>query len=299
MAKKKIEEEKVEAEETEEDIKIDVEVPKEEARKEEEDLKKVVTEDSAEARDIAPKEDVVTWKPKTSLGRLVLEGAIKNVDEILDQGKPIMEAQIIDMLMPSLESELLAIGQAKGKFGGGKRRVFKQTQKKTAEGNKPHFATVCVVGDRNGHIGIGYGKAKETVPAREKAIRNAKLNIFKIRRGAGSWEDASTESHSIPFKVKGKCGSVEITLMPAPQGTGLCVEKECAKMLALSGIKDIWSKTKGSTKTKLNLIKACEDALKKLMKVKIKSVHITQLSITEGPLSAAQDQAFIEQVKNG
>src|SRR3990167_582359 len=278
MAKKKIEEEKVEAEETEEDIKIDVEVPKEEARKEEEDLKKVVTEDSAEARDIAP-EDVVTWKPKTSLGRLVLEGAIKNVDEILDQGKPIMEAQIIDMLMPSLESELLAIGQAKGKFGGGQRRVFKQTQKKTAEGNKPHFATVCVVGDRNGHIGIGYGKAKETVPAREKAIRNAKLNIFKIRRGAGSWEDASTESNSIPFKVTGKCGSVEVTLIPAPKGKGLVCEKEIARILGLAGIKDIWSHTKGQTRHKVNLVKATEHALKQLMTFKLSSQREAELEI--------------------
>ena len=56
--------------------------------------------------------------------------------------------------------------------------------RKTAEGNKPHFAALAVVGNKNGYVGIGYGKARETVPAREKAVRNAKLNVIKIRREA-------------------------------------------------------------------------------------------------------------------
>ena len=68
---------------------------------------------------------------------------------------------------------------------------------------------------------------------------------------------------SIPFAVTGKCGSTEITLLPAPKGKGLVIEKECAKILELAGIKDIWSRTRGQTKTKLNLIHALIDALKK------------------------------------
>jgi len=66
---------------------------------------------------------------------------------------------------------------------------------------------------------ITLGKARETVPAREKALRKAKLNIIRIKRGSGSFEGASSEPHSIPFKVSGKCGSCNIILMPAPQGT--------------------------------------------------------------------------------
>ena len=62
------------------------------------------------------------------------------------------------------------------------------------------------------------------------------------------------EPNTIPFMVRSRCGSVRLKLMPAPKGKGLCVEKECAKVLALAGIKDVWSKTKGQTGTKLNLI---------------------------------------------
>ena len=104
----------------------------------------------------------------------------RSVDEILDSGRTILEPEIVDTLL-ELETEMLLIGQAKGKFGGGARRVFKQTQKKTKEGNKPSFASNAVVGNQNGLVGVGYGKSKETVPAREKAIRNAKKNIFKMQ----------------------------------------------------------------------------------------------------------------------
>ncbi|MEM3405639.1 MAG: 30S ribosomal protein S5 [Candidatus Pacearchaeota archaeon] len=208
------------------------------------------------------KERLVNWKPKTEIGKLVKEGKIKDIDEILDKYK-ILEVEIIDSLL-DLKIELLKIGQSKGKFGGGKRRIWKQTQKKTAEGNVPTFACMAVVGDENGHVGIGYGKAKETLPAREKAIRKAKLNIIKIKRGCGSFDCNCKESHSIPFKVNGKCGSAEIILIPAPQGTGLVAGDEIKKILRLAGIKDIYSRSFGQTRTTINFAKACINALKKL-----------------------------------
>ena len=126
---------------------------------------------------------------------------------------------------------------------------------------------------------MGYGKSKETVPAREKALRNAKINLFSIYRGSGSWESQKNEPHSIPFAVEGKCSSVKLKLMPAPKGTGLCTEKEVAKILKLAGIEDIWSKTLGQTRTKMNLIKACEKALKNLISTKIKSEDFENLNI--------------------
>ena len=204
-----------------------------------------------------------SWQPKTNIGREVKEGKIKDIDEIFKQDRKIMEAEIVDKLL-NLNSDLLAIGQAKGKFGGGKRRAWRQTQRKTAEGNQPSFACLSVVGNRAGYVGLGYGKAKETLPAREKAARNAKLNIIKITRGCGSFDCSCTEQHSIPFKVEGKCGSSKMILMPAPRGTGLVIEGEFKKILAFAGIKDIYSKTFGQTRTKINLAKACFDALKKL-----------------------------------
>lgn len=222
------------------------------------------------------------WKPKTDLGKKVKSQDISDINYVFENGLMIKEAQIVDLLIPGISSDLLLIGQSKGKFGGGQRRVFKQTQKKTKEGNKPKFATFAVVGNGNGFVGIGYGKSKETVPAREKAIRNAKLALIKIRRGCGSWECGCKEPHTIPFAVEGKCGSVKLTLMPAPKGTGLRIEKECQKILKMAGIKDVWSKTEGQTGTKINFVKALFAALKKLMQTKVQHSQIEKIGIIEG-----------------
>lgn len=224
------------------------------------------------------------WVPKTELGKKVKAGEIKSIDEVLGSGKKLLEAEIVDMLLPTLEYDLITIGQSKGKFGGGKRSIWKQTQKKTKEGNKPKFATVAVIGNKDGYVGIGYGKAKETVPAREKAIRNAKLNIMKVRRGCGSWACGCGEPHSIPIKVSGKCSSVVVELIPAPKGTDLVVQKELGKILNLAGFKDIYSKTKGQTGTELNLVKACIKALVKLNATKINDEFAKESGMKEGKI---------------
>jgi len=233
-----------------------------------------------------PEFDKESWKPKTTLGIKVKEGEIDDIEDILNNRFKILEHHIVDILMPDLNTELLLVGQSKGKFGGGQRRVFRQTQKKTREGNKPRFGTLSIVGNEDGYVGIGYGKSKETVPAREKAIRNAKLNLIKIVRGCGSWQCGCKNPHSVPFTVEGKCGSVKIKLISAPRGTGLCIEKECAKILKIAGIKDVWSQTFGQTKTKLNLINACFDALKRLTEMKIQKETAENLGIVEGPISS-------------
>ena len=201
------------------------------------------------------------WKPKTKLGKLVKEGKIKDIDEVLKY--KILEPEVLDYLL-KLRSDLLLIGQAKGKFGGGKRRAWRQTQKKTAEGNTPTFACMVVVGNKDGYVGLGYGKAKETLPARTKALRDAKLNIIKVERGCGSFDCICNEKHSIPFKTEGKCGSSRIILWPAPQGTGIVTGREVKKILKLAGIKDVYSKTFGQTRTTINLAKACIEALKRI-----------------------------------
>jgi len=252
------EEEVKEAEEIEE---IEEILPEEMLEVEEEPEEKI------EKEEIKRKEkEGKAWKVKTNLGKLVKEGKIKDIDEILDKGMRIMEEEIVDALL-SLQTDFIAIGQSKGKFGGGKRRIWRQTQKKTAEANVPSFGCMAVVGDGKGHIGLGYGKARETLPAREKAIRKAKLNIIKIRRGCGSFDCACNEEHSIPFTVKGKSGSARITLMPAPKGTGLVIEDECKKILRLAGISDVYSRTFGETRTKFNLATACFKALKRTTEI--------------------------------
>ena len=250
----------------------------------EEDIPEV--EDARKAEEVGwAKEitiDVEAWKPKTEIGEKVKSGEITDIHDVLVKGHRVLEPEIVDILLPGVETDLLLIGQAKGKFGGGQRRVFKQCQKKTREGNKPSFATIAVVGNKNGFVGLGYGKARETVPAREKALRDAKRNLIVIKRGSGSWEGAGEYPNSVPFKVSGKCGSVIVELMPAPDGTGLCIEEECAKMLRLAGIKDVWSRTRGQSKTKINQTKACFEALKMLSKTKVKADDAEKFNIVTG-----------------
>ena len=221
--------------------------------------KKLVELDSQEDK----KDEISKWSPKTKVGKLVKEGKIKDIDKILTDNKKILEPEIVDKLL-IIETDFLSIGQAKGKFGGGKRRAWRQTQKKTQEGNVLSFSTMVVVGDKNGHVGLGYGKAKGTLPAKTKSLRHAKLNIIKIKRGfEDPYESRSEEPHTVPYKVTGKCASSVITLIPAPRGTGLAVADECKKILRLAGIKDVYGVTKGKTRTTFNLAKACMKALEK------------------------------------
>jgi len=254
------EEEKIDKEKekvNEEEIKVEEE-------KEKTEIRSLTKEERINERVEAEiKQKLAVWKPKTKLGIDVREGKIKDIDEIFDKGLKIFEAEIVDSLI-HLNFVLVRIGQSKGKFGGGKRREWRQTQKKTAEGNVPSFGALAIVGDNAGHVGVGYGKAKETVPARKKSIRNAKLNLSRVKRGCGSFDCGCTEPHSIPYSVSGKVGSVVIKLKPAPKGTGLVCDDECKKIFKLVGIRDIYSRSFGQTRTKFNMIMACISALRKI-----------------------------------
>lgn len=220
------------------------------------------------------------WEPKTKLGKKTKSGEIESIDEILDRGLYIREAKIVDHLLPNLKQEFVPIGQRKGKFGGGQRTLYKSTIKKTEEGNVMKFITMAIVGNKDGYVGLGLGASKETVPSREKAVRNAKKNIIKVRRGCGSWECGCGDPHSIPFEAKGRTGSVRVHLKPAPKGIGLCIADACKGLLKLAGIEDIWSKTLGQTGTRVNVVKACFDALKNLARTKVSE---REAKILEGP----------------
>ena len=260
---------------TEKMIEKAVEKEKEaEDEKSKESLKKLEKEDKAEEKkekENQPKrrrrneptteEILLAWEPKTKLGKEVKDGKVKSIEEILDKNKKILEPEIVDKLIP-VKSDLISIGQAKGKFGGGKRRAWRQTQRITKEGGVLTFSAMAVVGDENGHVGIGSGKAGETLPARDKATRKAKLNLIKVSRACAAFDCNCTEKHTVPFIVKGKSGSVSVELIPAPQGTGLVCANELKKILKMAGINDVYSKTQGKVRTTFNLIKACIEALK-------------------------------------
>ena len=217
-------------------------------------------------RDSRPRyvEEKKEWIPRTELGKRVKGGEIKTIDELIDNGIRLTEPEIVDTLIPDIEEDFLEIGQSKGKFGGGKRKIYRHTQKKVREGSRIKFAFLAVVGNRNGYVGVGYGGSRKSNSARELSVKNAKLNLTRITRGCGSWECTCGQQHSLPFKTTGKYGSITVSLLPAPKGTGLVASNEAKKILRLAGISDVWARMDGETRTRVNMLRAVYMALKNI-----------------------------------
>ena len=192
-----------------------------------------------------PRNPTEGWVPKTRLGELVKEGLI-TLEKIFANNLIVKEKQIIDILLPQLNESVVSISMV---------------QQMTASGQRSRFKAVVLVGT-DGFIGVGSAKSREVGPAIRKAIDRAKLSVIPVLRGCGSKECGCGHTHSVPFKVDGKCGSVKIRLIPAPQGVGLACADKVKQVLKLAGIEDIWSKTFGDTRTSENLVKATVTALK-------------------------------------
>ncbi len=205
-----------------------------------------------------------SWIPKTPLGEKVLKGEIKDINEIFEAGYIIKEPEIVDMLVPNLKSELIFVGGRTGKGGGAQRIPIKITAKMHKSGRRFRMTAFVVVGNEDGLVGVGKGSALEARTAVEKAVRKAKMNLIRVKRGCGSWECGCGGNHSIPFKVEGKSGSVRVILIPGPKGLGLVASDEAKKILRLAGIKDVWVKSFGNTSMRMNLIKAIFNAFKNL-----------------------------------
>jgi small subunit ribosomal protein S5 len=136
-------------------------------------------------------------------------------------------------------------------------------QKQTDAGEKSRFKAIVAVGNRDGYIGLGFGKAAQVRNAIEKAAADARLKIVPVRRGCGSWECGCGKHHSIPYKIEGKCGSVRLDVIPGPRGLGLVASEVAKVILGLAGIKDCWTRSFGSTRTVPSFAYAVFDALKK------------------------------------
>ncbi len=188
-----------------------------------------------------------SWNPKTKLGKMVQEGKIVSIDDVFTQGLRIMEHQVVDTLLPNLQHEVLEIGFV---------------QKQTDAGEKSRFRAVVVVGNGEGFVGVGDGKARQVRIAIDKATVQAKLNTIPIRRGCGSWECACNHPHSLPFRVRGKCGSVTVEVIPGPRGLGLVAGEIPKVVLRLAGVKDCWTRSFGSTSTASSTAYAVYDALR-------------------------------------
>jgi len=213
---------------------------------------------------IKPSKERRPWLPKTKLGNRVLKGEYATIDDVLKTGELILEAGIIDYLVPDLKEEIIYIGGSPGKGGGTRRTATKRTARMHKSGRRFKLTALIVVGNENGVIGIGKSSSREHRIALEKASEQAKINVIRVRRGCGSWECGCGGEHSIPFKAEGKYGSVHVRLIPAPKGVGIVANDTTKKILTLVGIKDIWVKTQGQTSTRQNLAFAVFNALKNL-----------------------------------
>ena len=117
---------------------------------------------------------------------------------------------------------------------------------KTVKGGRTmRFSALVVVGDGNGHVGCGMGKAAEIPEAIRKAVEQAKRNMVTVAM------DGST----IPHEIIGKFGRGHIVLMPASKGTGVLVGGPARAVIELAGIKDIKTKSYGSNNA-INAVKA-------------------------------------------
>lgn len=131
-------------------------------------------------------------------------------------------------------------------------KVFRSA-KVVKGGRRFSFASLVVVGDRNGTVGIGYGKANEVPPAVEKAIKDAKKNLHNITLVDGT----------LPHKIVGKCRATSITMVPASPGTGVIAGSSARAVLEYAGVRNVLTKINGSTSAK-NVVKAVMNGLLKL-----------------------------------
>ena len=134
------------------------------------------------------------WIPRTKLGMLVSTDKITTMKEIYENGYRIQEAGIIKKLLPGIKTEVIDVGIV---------------QKQTTNGEYTRFKALVAAGDENGWLGIGQGKSKQMRIAIEKATNQAYLNVSPVKLGCGSWECRCEQPHSVPFKVRGRGGSVK------------------------------------------------------------------------------------------
>ncbi|MFD3155633.1 30S ribosomal protein S5 [Haloimpatiens sp. FM7330] len=135
--------------------------------------------------------------------------------------------------------------------------VFINRVAKVVKGGRHfRFSALVVVGDENGHVGVGMGKSIEIPEAIRKGIEDAKKNLVKV-------EMVGT---TVPHKIYGKFGKGNVLIMPASEGTGVIAGGPVRAVLELAGLKDVRAKSLGSNNPK-NMVNATINGLSSLRTV--------------------------------
>ncbi len=133
--------------------------------------------------------------------------------------------------------------------------VFVNRVSKVVKGGRRFsLSALVVVGDRKGNVGIGMGKSQEVPNAIQKAIEDAKKNMFHV---------PLTENGTIPHEVMGEYGAGRVLIKPATEGTGVIAGGPVRPLFELAGVTNVLSKSLG-TNNALNIVKAAADGLRQL-----------------------------------
>jgi len=180
---------------------------------------------------------------------------IESLEEVYTASIPIKEAKVVDILLQNKYKQPLETILSDDIM------CILSVQKQTKAGQRTRFKAVCAVGDRNGHVGIGIKVGKEVQIAIKGALVDAKLKMIPVRRGY--WGSRIGHVHTIPNKVKGKCGSCTVRMIPAPRGTGCVAAQVAKKILQFAGVDDVYTSCVGQTRTRENFCRATYECLKK------------------------------------
>ncbi|MDP7070254.1 MAG: 30S ribosomal protein S5 [Phycisphaerales bacterium] len=150
-------------------------------------------------------------------------------------------------------------------------------------GRRFSFSSLVVVGDRNGRVGAGYGKANQVPPAIEKAQKIAKRNMRLY----------AMQGRTIPHEVEGRYGACRVRLVPASPGTGVIAGASVRAVLEMFGLQDCLTKSFGSNNPK-NLVKAVIDGLSKLQsKSDVEQLRGVKLGVTDVEEMIARGSTFV------